>query len=123
MKNSEFTRLMTEASYNSQEAQSKIAAAVDRVFDELPGEFNALSVDTNLFEELAEAERAGNVDRVRELKRKAGARGLRAIMEAAMLDIMYEVPYLEGISACRITEGVITKGEPPQLTFEKKQSA
>jgi hypothetical protein len=85
MKNSEFTRLMTEASYNSQEAQSKIAAAVDRVFDELPGEFNALSVDTNLFEELAEAERAGNVDRVRELKRKAGARTESSVSEDALV--------------------------------------
>jgi len=57
------------------------------------------------------------------IKRKAGARGLRAIMESAMLDIMYEVPYLEGITECRITEEVITKGAPPSLSFEKKQSA
>ena len=57
------------------------------------------------------------------IKRKAGARGLRAIMEGAMLDIMYEVPYLEGITECRITEDVITKGAAPTLTFEKKQSA
>jgi ATP-dependent Clp protease ATP-binding subunit ClpX len=57
------------------------------------------------------------------IKRKAGARGLRAIMEAAMLDIMYEVPYLEGIKECLITEDVIAKGAPPTLTFEHKQSA
>jgi len=57
------------------------------------------------------------------IKRKAGARGLRAIMEAAMLDIMYEVPYLEGIKECLITEEVIAKGAPPTLTFEQKQSA
>jgi ATP-dependent Clp protease ATP-binding subunit ClpX len=57
------------------------------------------------------------------IKRKAGARGLRAIMEAAMLDIMYEVPYLEGIKECLITEDVIAKGAPPTLTFEQKQSA
>ena len=57
------------------------------------------------------------------IKRKAGARGLRAIMERAMLDIMYEVPYLEGITECLITEDVITKGAAPTLTFEKKQSA
>jgi ATP-dependent Clp protease ATP-binding subunit ClpX len=44
-------------------------------------------------------------------------------MEGAMLDIMYEVPYLEGITECRITEDVITKGAAPTLTFEKKQSA
>jgi ATP-dependent Clp protease ATP-binding subunit ClpX len=59
------------------------------------------------------------------IKRKSGARGLRAILEHAMLDIMYEVPYVEGVSACLITEEVITKGAPPVLTFdkEKKQSA
>ena len=57
------------------------------------------------------------------IKRKAGARGLRAILENAMLDIMYEVPYLEGVTDCLITEEVITKGAPPVLTFEKKQSA
>lgn len=57
------------------------------------------------------------------IKRKAGARGLRAILEGAMLDIMYEVPYLDGIVECVVTEDVITKAAPPQLTFEKKQSA
>ena len=57
------------------------------------------------------------------IKRKAGARGLRAILEAAMLDVMYEVPYLDGITECVINEDVITKQAPPVLTFEKKQSA
>jgi ATP-dependent Clp protease ATP-binding subunit ClpX len=57
------------------------------------------------------------------IKRKAGARGLRAILEHAMLDIMYEVPYLDGVTECMITEDVITKSAPPVLTFEKKQSA
>ena len=57
------------------------------------------------------------------IKRKAGARGLRAILEAAMLDVMYEVPYLDGIAECLINEDVITKAAPPVLTFEKKQSA
>jgi ATP-dependent Clp protease ATP-binding subunit ClpX len=57
------------------------------------------------------------------IKRKSGARGLRAILENSMLDVMYEVPYLEGVTECLITEEVITKGAPPVLTFEKKQSA
>jgi ATP-dependent Clp protease ATP-binding subunit ClpX len=57
------------------------------------------------------------------IKRKSGARGLRAILENVMLDIMYEVPYLEGITDCLITEEVVSKGAPPVLTFEKKQSA
>jgi ATP-dependent Clp protease ATP-binding subunit ClpX len=57
------------------------------------------------------------------IKRKSGARGLRAILENAMLDVMYEVPYLDGVTECMVTEEVITKGAPPVLTFEKKQSA
>src|SRR5207253_1112290 len=43
------------------------------------------------------------------MRRKAGARGLRAIMENAMLDIQYDVPYRDGIKECKITEGVITR--------------
>src|SRR5580765_3831101 len=43
------------------------------------------------------------------LRRSSGARGLRAIMEDAMLDIMYDVPYREGIKECKITETVVTK--------------
>ncbi|MFZ9887367.1 MAG: ATP-dependent Clp protease ATP-binding subunit ClpX [Myxococcota bacterium] len=57
------------------------------------------------------------------IKRKSGARGLRAILETAMLDIMYEVPYVEGVTECLITEEVITKGAEPVLTYEKKRSA
>jgi ATP-dependent Clp protease ATP-binding subunit ClpX len=57
------------------------------------------------------------------IKRKAGARGLRAILEAAMLDIMYEVPYLPGITECLVTEEVILTHAAPTLTFEQRQSA
>ena len=45
------------------------------------------------------------------LKRKAGARGLRAILEHAMLDIMYEVPSKQGIKEVVVNEEAITKGE------------
>ena len=44
------------------------------------------------------------------LKRKTGARGLRAIMENVMMDIMYKAPSDETLKACRITEDVV-KGE------------
>src|SRR5260370_354304 len=53
------------------------------------------------------------------MRRKAGARGLRAIMENAMLDIQYDVPYRDSIRECKITEGVITRGEEPTLVYEK----
>jgi len=55
------------------------------------------------------------------MRRKSGARGLRAIMENAMLDIMYDVPYREGIKECKITEGVVARNEEPLLSFEKEK--
>jgi ATP-dependent Clp protease ATP-binding subunit ClpX len=55
------------------------------------------------------------------MRRKSGARGLRSILEQAMLDIMYEVPYREGVKECKITEGVILNKEPPLLSFEKEK--
>ena len=57
------------------------------------------------------------------LRRHSGARGLRAIMEDAMLEIMYDVPFREGVKECRITEGVILKEEPPQVVFEKEKKS
>jgi len=55
------------------------------------------------------------------MRRKAGARGLRAILEQVMLDIMYDVPFREGIRECRVTEEVVTRGSEPQLQFEKEK--
>ena len=47
------------------------------------------------------------------LKRKTGARGLRAIMENIMMDIMYQAPSDETLKSCRITEDVVKGiGEP-----------
>ena len=47
------------------------------------------------------------------LKRKTGARGLRAIMENIMMDIMYKAPSDETLKSCRITEDVVKGiGEP-----------
>ncbi len=47
------------------------------------------------------------------LKRKTGARGLRAIMENIMMDTMYHAPSDETLRTCRITKDVVEgKGEP-----------
>jgi ATP-dependent Clp protease ATP-binding subunit ClpX len=54
---------------------------------------------------------------------RSGARGLRAIIEEAMLDIMYEVPFLDDVKACKITRAVIDGDGPPELAFEAKKSA
>lgn len=45
--------------------------------------------------------------------RKAGARGLRTILEKVMLDIMFDIPSEDNIREVVITEGVITNGEDP----------
>ncbi|MBN2123693.1 MAG: ATP-dependent Clp protease ATP-binding subunit ClpX [Deltaproteobacteria bacterium] len=54
------------------------------------------------------------------IKRKSGARGLRAILETMMLDIMYDIPCLTGVRECVIGEEVIVKGESPLLLYENK---
>ncbi|MBW2030943.1 MAG: ATP-dependent Clp protease ATP-binding subunit ClpX [Deltaproteobacteria bacterium] len=54
------------------------------------------------------------------IKRKSGARGLRAILESVMLDIMYDIPSTPGIRECVIGEEVITRGECPLLIYENQ---
>ncbi len=54
------------------------------------------------------------------LRRDAGARGLRAILERAMLDIMYDVPSQQGIKEVVIKESVISRGDKPLTMYEKK---
>lgn len=55
-------------------------------------------------------------------RRKSGARGLRAIMEEIMLDVMYEIPSTSGVRECVINEDVITARQRPVLIKEKKAS-
>jgi len=47
------------------------------------------------------------------IKRKSGARGLRSVMEEAMLDIMYEMPSAQNVKECVISEQVILNGDYP----------
>ena len=54
------------------------------------------------------------------IKRKSGARGLRAILENAMLDVMYEIPSQENIREVVISEEVILNRETPIILYEKK---
>ena len=49
------------------------------------------------------------------IERKTGARGLRAIMEDVMLNIMYDIPSEEGVKTCEITADTIKKLSPPRL--------
>ena len=54
------------------------------------------------------------------MKKKTGARGLRAIMEKVMLDIMYEIPSLSNVKECVISEDVITNHDRPILIYEEE---
>lgn len=54
------------------------------------------------------------------IKRKSGARGLRAVLESVMLEIMYDIPSVPEIRECIINEEVLTKGEPPLLVYENQ---
>jgi ATP-dependent Clp protease ATP-binding subunit ClpX len=58
------------------------------------------------------------------MKRKSGARGLRAIMESCMLDIMYQLPSISDVKECVIGEDVVLNKEDPILLYEqtKKQA-
>ncbi|MBI2155912.1 MAG: ATP-dependent Clp protease ATP-binding subunit ClpX [Candidatus Rokubacteria bacterium] len=57
------------------------------------------------------------------LKRGTGARGLRAILEEVMLEIMYDLPSIPGLTECVITREVIVNRERPLLVSEAKEQS
>ncbi|MCL1818203.1 MAG: ATP-dependent Clp protease ATP-binding subunit ClpX, partial [Spirochaetaceae bacterium] len=56
------------------------------------------------------------------VKNKTGARGIRAIVEDLMLDVMYEIPSTEGKKRVVITKDVVGKVERPEIQFIKKSA-
>ncbi|MCK4414280.1 MAG: ATP-dependent Clp protease ATP-binding subunit ClpX [Candidatus Eisenbacteria sp.] len=54
-------------------------------------------------------------------QRKTGARGLRAVLEDAMLDIMYDLPTWKDAEVCLVTEEVITQGASPEIRYRESQ--
>lgn len=52
------------------------------------------------------------------LKRNTGARGLRAIIESVMRNVMYEVPSREDVTKCIVTEASVREGAEPELVTE-----
>ncbi len=56
------------------------------------------------------------------LKRGTGARGLRAILEDIMLDVMYELPSIQGLTECIITREVIFGSESPVLVSDQRKA-
>ena len=57
------------------------------------------------------------------IERKAGARGLRAILESIMLDVMYDVPSEPDIKEVIVSEDTVAKGEKPLVVYEHAESA
>lgn len=54
------------------------------------------------------------------LERETGARGLRSIMEAALMDTMFELPSRDDVRKCVVTRETIDKGLPPTLVTEAR---
>ncbi len=57
------------------------------------------------------------------MERSSGARGLRAILEDSMLDIMYELPGQKNVKEVVISEEVINSGEQPILVYENRDDS
>ena len=56
------------------------------------------------------------------MERKAGARALRAVMEEAMMDIMYQIPDMESVDKIIITNKVIKDGSKPLYRYRRKSA-
>ena len=56
------------------------------------------------------------------LERKSGARGLRSVLEEAMLDVMYDLPSKQNVQECVISEQVITNGDYPVILYQNTAS-
>ncbi|MDF2180857.1 ATP-dependent Clp protease ATP-binding subunit ClpX [Neptuniibacter sp. CAU 1671] len=57
------------------------------------------------------------------MERKTGARGLRSILEAALLDIMYQLPSMSNVSKVVVDEGVVNGDNDPILIYENAEQA
>jgi ATP-dependent Clp protease ATP-binding subunit ClpX len=57
------------------------------------------------------------------IKQKTGARGLRAIVERLMTDIMFDIPSMKGDKHVIITQDTVEKSEPPQIIYMQQKSA
>ena len=55
----------------------------------------------------------------RAIELNTGARGLRAIVESILLDIMYTVPSKDNVATVTVTEETVTNGEKPKITYKK----
>jgi ATP-dependent Clp protease ATP-binding subunit ClpX len=85
---------------------------------------NALTKQYRKLFELEDARLTFNADALQAVARKAlkrgtGARGLRAILETMMTDIMFELPDREDVREVVITAECVTDGTPPLIVTER----
>ncbi|NLX64980.1 MAG: ATP-dependent Clp protease ATP-binding subunit ClpX [Clostridiaceae bacterium] len=59
----------------------------------------------------------------RAIERKIGARGLRAIMEDIMLDVMYEIPSTDNVEKCVITKETVLNNQRPNLVLGEQRKS
>ena len=59
----------------------------------------------------------------RALKRKTGARGLRSIMENALIDTMFDLPTMDGVAKVVIDEHIVEEGAKPLLVYRDKKAS
>jgi ATP-dependent Clp protease ATP-binding subunit ClpX len=57
------------------------------------------------------------------LARKTGARGLRSIVEHALIDTMFELPNLDGVAKVVVDEHIVEDGAKPLLVYREQAKA
>jgi ATP-dependent Clp protease ATP-binding subunit ClpX len=87
---------------------------------------NALTRQYHKFFEMEKVELEFKPESLRLVARKAmekglGARGLRSIMESVMLNLMYDLPEMEGLSRCIIDEKAVEGKSEPQFIYAEKE--
>ena len=87
---------------------------------------NALTRQYQKFFEMEKVDLEFTPESLRLVAKKAmekglGARGLRSIMESLMLDLMYDLPEMEGLSRCVIDEKTVDGQGAPEFIYDKKE--
>ena len=57
------------------------------------------------------------------IKRNTGARGLRSIVEACLLDLMFEIPGMEGVESVAIDRGSVEGTAKPKMVYAQRKTA
>jgi len=57
------------------------------------------------------------------IERNTGARGLRAIIEEIMLDVMYEIPSMGNVEKCIVTRDTVLKSTPPEIVINENKKS